>query len=151
MLKAVMRSSFRVWRCGGGSGLPRGIQPDVALCLAGPPPGTEQAATSARLGWGLRIGGPTADVSLGAGVLLAQPIGDAPLAEALEEARHVAILLQRDRVAAPVAAGGEIRGRQTGIGQVAAAHDEPAVAGVLQVGERARHQRLGRYEAHIVA
>jgi hypothetical protein len=74
-----------------------------------------------------------------------------PLVEALEEPRHVAILLERERVAAYVAARGEIRGRQASLGEVAAADDEPAVAGVHKVGEGAGLERLGRHEAEIVA
>src|SRR5512145_1412333 len=92
-------------------------------------PGALQAATSTGRSRRPRVGGPAADVSLGIGVLLAQPIGDAPLIEALEEPRHVAVLLEREGVAAHVAACGEIRRRQAGAGEVAAADDQPAVAG----------------------
>ena len=63
----------------------------------------DQPATSASRSCGPRIAGPMAHVGVAVSVLLAQPIGNAPLVEALEEARHVAILLEREGVPAHVA------------------------------------------------
>jgi hypothetical protein len=81
----------------------------------------------------------------------ASVFGNAALVEALQEARHVAVFLQREGVLVHVAAEGEIRRRHAGLGEVAAGDDEPTVARVLEIGERAGLECLGRHEADLVA
>ena len=81
--------------------------------------------------------------------MLAQVPGDAALVEAFEEERHVAILLERKRIPRDVAANREFRACHAGGGEIGSAHNQPAMAGVLEVGEEARLGRARRDDAGV--
>ena len=90
-----------------------------------------------------------ADVSLGVGVLLAQPIGNRRSSRRLRNlgmSQSSSIARKSPRTCCRRRNGS----RHAGAGEVAAADEEPAVAGVLEVGERAGLEGLGRHEADIV-